>query len=92
MTSAASDVSPAAVMLPIARIQAGVGGSLVAAREPEKAAEAVERAWGGVALAAKAAGIIERVRYASTSHGPSHACPKTEWRACTFGGEAHGNP
>ncbi len=27
-------------MLPIARIQAGIGGGLVAAREPEKAAEA----------------------------------------------------
>ena len=30
-------------MLPISRIQAGIGGSLVAAREAEKAAEAVER-------------------------------------------------
>jgi hypothetical protein len=30
-------------MLPIARIQAGIGGGLVAAREPKQAAEAVER-------------------------------------------------
>jgi hypothetical protein len=39
-----------------------------------------KRAWGSVALRAKRAGIVERVGYASTSLGPSHACPRNEWR------------
>jgi hypothetical protein len=39
-----------------------------------------KRAWGAVALAAKRGGIIEKVGYANTSLGPSHACPRTKWR------------
>jgi hypothetical protein len=40
-----------------------------------------KRAWGSVALRAKRDRIVESLGYENTSRGPSHACPRTAWRA-----------